>query len=102
MAFDARTAVLTAFLIVGTAYAQTVSAETSTAADPSDVQKAATEDPMVCKRFTPTGSRIARRFCYRQSEWDAMREGGQRAARDAAIEQSQYGYRGVAPSRNPY
>ena len=102
MAFDVRTALLAASMITGIACADTVRAETSAAADPRDVQQAATEDPMVCKRITPTGSRIARRFCFKRSEWDAMREGGQRAARDAAIEHSQYGYRGVAPSRNPY
>lgn len=102
MAFDFRTALLAAFLLTGIASVDTVWAESSAAADPRDVQQAATEDPMVCKRFTPTGSRIVRRFCYKQSEWNAMREGGQRAARDSSLEHSQYGYRGVAPSTNTY
>ena len=44
-------------MITGIACADTVRAETSAAADPRDVQQAATEDPMVCKRITPTGSR---------------------------------------------
>ena len=103
MAFDFRTPMLAAALVVGIGCATTVVAETSTTVDPREVQQAAVEDPKVCKRITPTGSRIARRICFKQSEWDAMREGGQRAARDAATEESQYGYRGIGPGgTNPY
>lgn len=56
---------------------------------------------MVCKRMTATGSRIARRYCRRKSDWDAMREDGQRAAHDAMVTESQYGYRGVGPGGVP-
>lgn len=92
-------------LLIGVAAvsAGAVQAETSAEADPAEVQRAATEDPMVCKRMVPTGSRIQRRYCLKQSEWDAMREGGQRAANDAIVEESQFGYRGIGPGgTNPY
>jgi len=108
MAFEIRSSLLAVCLAGGAIFsALTFStpaiAETSTSADPADIQRAAIEDPMVCKRMTPTGSRIVRRYCRKQSEWDAMREGGQRAARDAAIERSQYGYREIGPGgTQPY
>ncbi len=57
-------------------------------------QQAQAEDPKICKRVVPTGSRIARRYCLSKSEWDAMREDGQKAARDAFALESQYGYDG--------
>lgn len=78
-------------------------AEADPIVHPADVQSAEAENPMVCKRMTPTGSRIARRYCRRQSEWDSMKDDGQKAARDALILESQYGYRGVGPGGpNPY
>ncbi len=97
MAIDFRVPLLACCLFGGAGFAGTVLAETSAAADPAEVQRAALEDPMVCKRMTPTGSRIVRRYCLKQSKWDAMREGGQRAARDSAIEESQFGYRRIGP-----
>ena len=97
MAFEIRSLLLAICLIGGVAFSASAIADKRTSVDPADVQRAAVADPKVCKRITPTGSRIARRFCLKQSEWDAMREGGQRAARDAAIEESQFGYRGPSP-----
>ncbi|TNF88347.1 MAG: hypothetical protein EP301_05130 [Gammaproteobacteria bacterium] len=97
MAFDIRSPLLAVCLIGGALFSASAAAEKSTPVNPADVQRTAMEDPKVCKRITPTGSRIARRFCFRQSEWEAMRDGGQRAARDAAIEESQFGYRGIGP-----
>ena len=103
MAFDIRSSLLAICLTGGAVFSASATAETSTSVDPADVQRAAIEDPMVCKRMMPTGSRIVRRYCRKQSEWDAMREGGQRAARDAAIEESQFGYRGIGPGgTNPH
>ena len=52
------------------------------AASPAEIQQAEEQDPKICKRFKPTGSNIAKRYCFRKSTWDAMREGGQRAMRD--------------------
>ncbi len=102
MASDLRAPLLAACLILA-GYAGQASAESSVPSNPQEAQREAMEDPMVCKRFTPTGSRISKKFCYKRSEWDAMREGGQRAARDAAIERSQYGYRDIGPGgTNPY
>lgn len=78
-------------------------AEANPTLHPADVQSAEVENPMVCKRMMPTGSRIARRFCRRQSEWDSMKENGQKAARDALVLESQYGYTGMGPGGpNPY
>ncbi len=36
----------------------------------STVHNAAVDDPVVCKRFVPTGSHTPRTFCRRQSFWD--------------------------------
>ena len=80
-----------------------VYAEPNAPPSPAEIQQRAMEDPKICKRVVPTGSRIARRYCFRKSEWEAMREGGQRAAREANGQAAQYGYRGVGPSgTNPY
>ena len=103
MATKLSRAALAACLAGSVAWSGSALAEKSSSVEPADVQQAAMEDPKVCKRMTPTGSRIARRFCLKRSEWEAMREGGQRAARDAAIEESQFGYRGIGPGgTNPY
>ncbi len=40
-------------------------------------QLAAPLDPIKCERIAPTGSRISSKVCKRQSEWDAIRRGGQ-------------------------
>lgn len=50
------------------------------------------DEARICKRVVPTGSRIARRYCLTKSQWDSMREEGQRAARDAFAMESQFGY----------
>lgn len=103
MAFEFRSSLMAICLIGGAVFSASAIADENALVDPADVQRAAMQDPKVCKRITPTGSRIARRYCFKQSEWDAMREGGQRAARDAAIERSQYGYREIGPGgTQPY
>ncbi len=103
MTLDLRAPLIAVSLAGSIGLADVAVAETSVSADPADVQRAAMADPMVCKRMAPTGSRIVRRYCLKRSEWDAMREGGQQAARDAAIEESQFGYRGIGPTgTNPY
>ena len=101
MAFEIRSSLLAICLTGSAVFSASSFAHDSASAHPADVQRAAMQDPKVCKRITPTGSRIARRYCFKQSEWDAMREGGQRAARDAAIEKSQYGYREIGPGGTP-
>lgn len=40
-------------------------------------------DMMVCKRFTPTGSRIYKRICLPQKEWLRLRDSAQRDTRNA-------------------
>jgi hypothetical protein len=39
-------------------------------------------DPVVCKREMQTGTRIARRVCMRQSQWDLVKEAGSKMATD--------------------
>ncbi len=95
----------TGILVCGLLAAAGLAAQagTGTPSDPAETRREVTEDPMVCKRMAPTGSRIQRRYCLKQSQWDAMREGGQRAANDAIVEESQFGYRGIGPGgTNPY
>lgn len=70
-------------------------AEAAVAADTPSRQaesRVQVDEAKVCKRVVPTGSRIARRYCLTKSQWDAMREEGQKAARDAFALESQYGY----------
>jgi hypothetical protein len=43
----------------------------------------AEDDPRVCERIIPTGTRIAQRVCFKQSEWDQMRANAQQAAEDS-------------------
>jgi len=62
------------------------------AREPLAALAAADDDPKVCKRLIPTGSRIVRRLCLPKSEWEAMREDGQKAARDAIRDDSQVRY----------
>ncbi len=38
--------------------------------------KAAIEDPRVCKRETQIGTKISKRVCKKQSEWDAIEGAG--------------------------
>jgi hypothetical protein len=45
--------------------------------DVADSAVAATDDPMVCKRVIPTGTRVAQRTCMRQSEFDKAKKDGQ-------------------------
>ena len=49
---------------------------------PAEIQKAAEQNPKICKRFKPTGSNIPKTFCFRRSTWDAMREESQKGLRD--------------------
>jgi hypothetical protein len=44
---------------------------------------AAVDDPRVSERIIPTGTRIAQRVCFKQSEWDQMRENAQAATQDS-------------------
>ena len=52
----------------------------------------ANKDAKICKRIKPTGSRIVKRYCLPKSEWDDMRSGGQRAAREAIRDSAQVTY----------
>lgn len=45
--------------------------------DVADSAVAANDDPMVCKRVIPTGTRVAQRTCMRQSEFDKAEQDGQ-------------------------
>jgi hypothetical protein len=49
---------------------------------------AANEEDLVCERVTRTGSRIGRKVCMTQAQWDAAREGS-RAASGSAVEDIQ-------------
>ncbi|MFK7829053.1 MAG: hypothetical protein AB8B57_04665 [Congregibacter sp.] len=40
-------------------------------------------DPRVCKRVIPTGTRIAKRACMKQSQWDTIRNNAQTATEDS-------------------
>jgi len=51
------------------------------------------EERKICKRFVPTGSRIARRYCLPKRQWDQMQTDGQRAAREAFRDESQVMYK---------
>ncbi|MGD8829405.1 MAG: hypothetical protein PVF57_02270 [Pseudomonadales bacterium] len=82
---------LAGICLAGVALAD-ASADALASATPAEIQRAEEQDPMVCKRFKPTGSYIARRYCLRKSQWDLMREEGQRAAREAIALSSQFGY----------
>ena len=57
-------------------------AEYSQSPSPAEIQRAEEEDPKVCKRFKPTGSAIAKRFCYRKSTWEKMQKESQEMLRD--------------------
>jgi hypothetical protein len=39
-------------------------------------------DPIRCKKFSPTGTRVPVKVCKKQSEWDQIREGSQNAGQD--------------------
>ena len=39
-------------------------------------------DPITCKKIAPTGTRIKYKTCKKQSEWDAIEEGSQKAGED--------------------
>lgn len=43
----------------------------------STVAQADEDDPLVCENYIPSGTRIARKVCVRQSEKDRMREQAQ-------------------------
>jgi len=89
-----------AVLFAAVVLASPAIATEQTAADRQDTSAVSKQDrtvaredeAKVCKRVVPTGSRIARRYCLTRSEWDAMRDAGQKAARDAFALESQYGY----------
>lgn len=84
--------VFLAGICLGTTALGDASADALASASPAEIQRAEERDPMVCKRFKPTGSYIARRYCLRKSQWDLMREESQRAAREAIAQSSQFGY----------
>jgi len=54
-------------------------------------------DPVVCKREIQTGTRIARRVCMRQSQWDLATDAGSKMATDVQRRMVQTGN-----SVNPY
>jgi hypothetical protein len=58
-------------------------ANTVAQADAPASAHAAVDDPRVCERIIPTGTRIAQRVCFKQSEWDQMRENAQMATQDS-------------------
>lgn len=100
MAWSIRTTIAGVCLLL---FSSLLHSEAEPLVQPADVQAAEEDNPMVCKRMTPTGSRIVRRYCLRESQWDAMRDSGQRAARDAITLENQYGYHGMGPGGpNPY
>jgi len=49
----------------------------STTTNGSAVAKADDDDPLVCENYIPSGTRIARKICIRQSEKDRIREQAQ-------------------------
>ena len=57
------------------------STEVNDAPSPAETQKVEEQDPKICKRFKPIGSHIPKKYCFRKSTWDAMREGGQQTMR---------------------
>ena len=85
------------FLLAGVLLTGTLSAGAVYGAeskpDAAVLTTAAVEERKICKRFTPTGSRIPKRICLPERQWAAMREGGQRAARDAIRDDSQVRYK---------
>jgi hypothetical protein len=77
---------LTVSLLTFTPLAFT-SASQSPKLDEADLVAAVTPesaetDMVVCKRFTPTGSRIHKRICLPQREWLRLREKAQKDTRD--------------------
>jgi hypothetical protein len=54
----------------------------------------ASRDRMICKSVAPTGSRIARKSCKTQGEWDDLQRSGQ----DAAESVKRRGAQSVQPS----
>ncbi len=40
------------------------------------------DDPRVCKLITQVGTKVARRVCVRQSDWDAMQGTGSKVTTD--------------------
>lgn len=49
----------------------------ATSEDTSKPVPLAVSDPLVCKRVTQTGTRVAQRVCQRQSQIDAKQQGAQ-------------------------
>ena len=44
---------------------------------------AAPFDPVQCKKYAPTGTRVSYRICKKKSEWDQIREASQKEGNDA-------------------
>lgn len=85
---SAALVLVSSVLLAGAAVAQPA----ESAAGGQSQAQAQVDEKKVCKRVIPTGSRIARRYCLTRSQWETMREEGQKAARDAFALESQYGY----------
>lgn len=68
------------------------SSSTGKAADPAP--ETASRDRMICKSVAPTGSRIARKSCKTQGEWEEI----QRAGQDAAEAVKRRGAQSVQPA----
>jgi len=58
-----------AALSAGTAFA-TSAAPASQGAEPSTSSAASTEEPMVCRSLTVSGSRMPQRVCATKTEWE--------------------------------
>ena len=54
------------------AASQTAATGESVASDSAVEETASDSDPLICKYIAPTGSRIARKTCMRQSAWNQI------------------------------
>lgn len=74
-------AVCTLSACSSTSTSSSSAASTSSTAAPSGkestVAKAEADDPLICENYIPSGTRIARKVCVRQSERDRIREQAQ-------------------------
>lgn len=69
-------------------------AASSSEQDAEPAPETASRDRMICKSVAPTGSRIARKSCKTQGEWEEI----QRAGQDAAEAVKRRGAQSVQPS----
>lgn len=68
--------------------AKSLAADSSSLGDVAAVsavseEGAATREQMICKRVAPTGTRLAKRACMTQSQWEAARTAGQESLEKA-------------------